>query len=160
MQYNKSMNKRKDTYSVEIGNIKIGSKHPIRVQSMTNTDTSDVDKTVNQIMQLSDAGSELVRVTVNDEKSAKSVEKIKSILLQNNYSVPIVGDFHFNGHTLLEDHQKMAKILDKYRINPGNCDYAKDTDNNFTKFIKIAIKHNIMYLFICNTLKMTHASSL
>ena len=73
MQYNKSMNKRKDTYSVEVGNIKIGSKHPIRVQSMTNTDTSDVDKTVNQIMQLSDAGSELVRITVNDEKSAKSV---------------------------------------------------------------------------------------
>ena len=90
MQYNKSMNKRKDTYSVEVGNIKIGSKHPIRVQSMTNTDTSDVEKTVNQIMQLSDAGSELVRITVNDEESAKSIEKIKSLLLQNNYSVPIV----------------------------------------------------------------------
>ena len=115
MQYNKSMNKRKDTYSVEVGNIKIGSKHPIRVQSMTNTDTSDVDKTVNQIMQLSDAGSELVRVTVNDEKSAKNVEKIKSTLLQNNYSVPIVGDFHFNGHRLLSKYPGAASSLDKYR---------------------------------------------
>ncbi len=142
MQYNKSMNKRKDTYSVEIGNIKIGSKHPIRVQSMTNTDTSDVDKTVNQIMQLSDAGSELVRVTVNDEKSAKSVEKIKSILLQNNYSVPIVGDFHFNGHRLLSKYPGAASSLDKYRINPGNIGPKDKFDDNFEQIIRIAIEND------------------
>ena len=91
MQYNIFMNKRIDTYSVKVGNVLVGSNHPIRVQSMTNTNTSDVQKTVDQILELYDAGSEIVRITVNDKDSAKSVEDIKSKLIQNNCNVPIVG---------------------------------------------------------------------
>ena len=120
MQYNKSMHTRKETISVKIGNILIGSKHPIRIQSMTNTDTSDVEATYKQIMELYDAGSEMVRITVNDEESAKSVSKIKAMLLQKNCTVPLIGDFHFNGHILLSKYPETASALDKFRINPGN----------------------------------------
>ncbi len=142
MQYNKSMNKRKETFTVDIGGILIGSKHPIRVQSMTNTDTSDVRRTVEQIIKLADAGSELVRITVNDEKSAGNVEKIKSSLLQKNYTVPLVGDFHFNGHILLSKYPGAASSLDKYRINPGNIGPKNKFDNNFEQIIRIAIKND------------------
>lgn len=142
MQYNKSMNKRKETFTVDIGGILIGSKHPIRVQSMTNTDTSDVRRTVEQIIKLADAGSELVRITVNDEKSAGNVEKIKSSLLQKNYTVPLVGDFHFNGHILLSKYPGAASSLDKYRINPGNIGPKDKFDNNFEQIIRIAIKND------------------
>ena len=108
MQYNKSMQTRKETISVKIGNILIGSKHPIRVQSMTNTDTSNVEATYKQVMELYDAGSEMVRITVDNEESAKSVSKIKSMLDQKNCTVPLIGDFHFNGHILLSKYyQKM-----------------------------------------------------
>jgi len=139
MQYNKSMQTRKETISVKIGNISIGSQHPIRVQSMTNTNTSDIEATCKQIMELYDAGSEMVRVTVNDEDSAKSVSEIKSKLLQNNYTVPLIGDFHFNGHILLSKYPESAAALDKFRINPGNIGGKEKFDINFEKIINLAI---------------------
>ena len=142
MQYNIFMNKRIDTFSVKIGDIFVGSKHPIRVQSMTNTLTANIDETVAQIIQLHDAGSEIVRITVNDEDSAISVEKIKNKLVKMNCNVPLVGDFHFNGHLLLSSYPDAAAALDKYRINPGNIGGKTKFDNNFEKIINIAIKNN------------------
>ena len=142
MQYNKSMNKRSDTYSVKIGNIDVGSEYPIRIQSMTNTDTSNVEATFTQIMRLTDAGSELVRITVDDEKSAEAVGEIKSLLIQKNYAVPLVGDFHFNGHKLLAKYPDAAAALDKYRINPGNIGPKDKFDRNFDQIIQIAIKND------------------
>ena len=142
MQYNIFMNKRNDTFSVKIGDIFVGSKHPIRVQSMTNTLTANIDATVAQIIQLHDAGSEIVRITVNDEDSAISVEKIKNKLVKMNCNVPLVGDFHFNGHLLLSSYPDAAAALDKYRINPGNIGGKTKFDNNFEKIINIAIKNN------------------
>ena len=136
------MQNRNNTYEVDIGGVKIGSSNPIRVQSMTNTDTADTDTTVNQIMELYDAGSEIVRVTVNDEESAKNIPEIKTKLLQLNYSVPIVGDFHFNGHLLLSKYPETANILDKYRINPGNVGGKGKFDKNFEQIISIAIKND------------------
>lgn len=136
------MNKRIDTFSVKIGDIFVGSKHPIRVQSMTNTLTANIDATVAQIIQLHDAGSEIVRITVNDEDSAISVEKIKNKLVKMNCNVPLVGDFHFNGHLLLSSYPDAAAALDKYRINPGNIGGKTKFDNNFEKIINIAIKNN------------------
>ena len=141
MQYNKFMNKRSTTYPVKVGDLYIGSDYPVRVQSMTNTNTADVADTVNQIMQLYDAGSELVRVTVNDEESARVIDQIKSKLIQKNYNVPIAGDFHFNGHLLLSKYPDAAAALDKYRINPGNVGSKDKFDANFEKIINIAI-HN------------------
>ena len=142
MQYNIFMNKRIDTFSVKIGHIFVGSKHPIRVQSMTNTLTANIDATFAQIIQLHDAGSEIVRITVNDEDSAISVEKIKNKLVKMNCNVPLVGDFHFNGHLLLSSYPDAAAALDKYRINPGNIGGKTKFDNNFEKIINIAIKNN------------------
>ena len=142
MQYNIFMNKRNETFSVKIGDIFVGSKHPIRVQSMTNTLTANVDETVAQIIQLHDAGSEIVRITVNDEDSARSIEKIKNKLVKMNCNVPIVGDFHFNGHLLLSSYPDAAAALDKYRINPGNIGGKTKFDDNFEKIINIAIKNN------------------
>ncbi len=141
MQYNKFMNKRSTTYPVKVGDLYIGSDYPVRVQSMTNTNTADVADTVDQIMQLYDAGSELVRVTVNDEESASVIDQIKSKLIQKNYNVPIAGDFHFNGHLLLSKYPDAAAALDKYRINPGNVGSKDKFDSNFEKIINIAI-HN------------------
>ena len=136
------MQDRNNTYEVDIGGVKIGSSNPIRVQSMTNTDTADTDTTVNQIMELYDAGSEIVRVTVNDEESAENIPEIKTKLLQLNYNVPIVGDFHFNGHLLLSKYPETANILDKYRINPGNVGGKGKFDKNFEQIISIAIKND------------------
>ena len=136
------MEDRNNTYEVNIGGVKIGSSNPIRVQSMTNTDTADTDSTVNQIMELYDAGSEIVRITVNDEESAKNIPEIKTKLLQLNYNVPIVGDFHFNGHLLLSKYPETANILDKYRINPGNIGGKGKFDKNFEQIITIAIKND------------------
>jgi (E)-4-hydroxy-3-methylbut-2-enyl-diphosphate synthase len=135
------MHTRKETISVKIGNILIGSKHPIRIQSMTNTDTSDVEATYKQIMELYDAGSEMVRIAVNDEESAKSVSKIKAMLLQKNCTVPLIGDFHFNGHILLSKYPETASALDKFRINPGNIGGKDKFDTNFEKIINLAIEH-------------------
>ena len=136
------MSERRKTISVDVGNIKIGSDHPIRIQSMTNTDTSDIKNTIIQIKELHDAGSELVRITVNNENSANAVPSIISKLIQDNYKLPIIGDFHFNGHALLEKFPEMSDALAKYRINPGNIGGKEKFDKNFEKIIKIAIKNN------------------
>ncbi len=136
------MLKRSETYTVNVGGVEIGSMHPIRVQSMTNTDTSDVKSTVDQILELYDAGSEIIRVTVNDEESAKSIPAIKSKLLQFNSDIPIVGDFHFNGHILLSKYPETAGILDKYRINPGNVGGKEKFDKNFEQIINLAIEYD------------------
>ena len=136
------MLKRSETYTVNVGGVEIGSAHPIRVQSMTNTDTSDVKSTADQILELFDAGSEIVRVTVNDEESAMRIPAIKSKLLQFNSNIPIVGDFHFNGHILLSKYPETAEVLDKYRINPGNVGGKEKFDKNFEQIVNLAIKYD------------------
>ena len=111
---------RRKSNLVKVGNVSIGSNSPIVVQSMTDTDTTDVVKTVNQIKELCDAGSEIVRITVNNDQAAKCVEIIKKNLIDDGYEIPLVGDFHFIGHRLLTNNKSCAEKLDKYRINPGN----------------------------------------
>ena len=133
---------KKNTYQVEVGNIFIGGGAPIVIQSMTNTDTANRSSTVNQIIDLWKAGSEIVRITVNNEDSAKQVENIKKSLLDQGCDVPLVGDFHFNGHKLLTKYPKCAELLDKYRINPGNVGKGSKRDDQFSTMIKIAIDHN------------------
>ena len=133
---------KKNTYQVEVGNIFIGGGAPIVIQSMTNTDTADRSSTVNQIIDLWKAGSDIVRITVNNEDSAKQVEDIKKSLLDQGCDVPLVGDFHFNGHKLLTKYPKCAELLDKYRINPGNVGKGSKRDDQFSTMIKIAIDHN------------------
>jgi (E)-4-hydroxy-3-methylbut-2-enyl-diphosphate synthase len=133
---------KKNTYQVEVGNIFIGGGAPIVIQSMTNTDTADRLSTVNQIIDLWKAGSEIVRITVNNEDSAKQVEDIKKSLTDQGCYVPLVGDFHFNGHKLLTKYPKCAELLDKYRINPGNVGKGSKRDDQFSTMIKIAIDHN------------------
>ena len=136
------MNMRRPTLSVAIGDVFIGSKYPVRVQSMTNTRTSDVKSTVQQIKELYDAGSELVRLTIDNDESASSIPEIKKILKREQCPVPLIGDFHFNGHILLEKYPQMAELLDKYRINPGNIGGKEKFDKNFETIIKIAIKND------------------
>src|SRR5690349_23582157 len=111
---------RRNTAVVDVGGVKVGGLHPIVVQSMTNTDTADTTATVNQVMALATAGSELVRVTVNTEQAAAAVPKIAECLYKFGVRVPLIGDFHYNGHILLKKHPECAKALAKYRINPGN----------------------------------------
>ncbi len=132
---------RRKTPSVKIGNINVGSGHPIVVQSMTNTDTADIDKTVEQIAALSRAGSELVRITVNNHEAAQAVPAIIEELDKQNISTPVIGDFHYNGHVLLTKYPECAQALAKYRINPGNSD-TKGRDTNFTTIIEQAIKYD------------------
>src|SRR5262245_14232324 len=116
---------RRKTVAVNVGGIKVGGGNPIVVQSMTNTDTADVQSTVNQTMALANAGSELVRVTVNTEEAARAVPKIVETLYKFGVRVPIIGDFHYNGHILLKKYPDCAKALAKYRINPGNVNIGK-----------------------------------
>ncbi|PIR31538.1 MAG: 4-hydroxy-3-methylbut-2-en-1-yl diphosphate synthase [Alphaproteobacteria bacterium CG11_big_fil_rev_8_21_14_0_20_44_7] len=123
--------------SVKIGNITIGGDNPPVVQSMTNTDTADISKTVEQVNQLAQAGSEIVRITVNNEAAAEAVPEI---VAQTN--VPIVGDFHYNGHTLLGKYPKMAESLAKYRINPGNVGFGEKHDPQFKQMVEIAIEYD------------------
>ena len=129
---------RRETVTVKVGDVLIGSKHPVVVQSMTNTDTADVASTVLQIKSLAEAGSELVRITVNNDESAKAVPKIVEDLKKQNLNVPIVGDFHYNGHLLLTKYPECAASLAKYRINPGNVG-TKTRDKNFTTIVEQAI---------------------
>ena len=136
------MNKRRETYNVDVGGIAIGSSNPVRIQSMTNTLTENSVDTADQIKALHDSGSELVRVTVNNEDSAKSIINIKNLLVKSNYNLPIIGDFHYNAHVLLEKYSETAAILDKYRLNPGNVGSASKYDDNFSKIIEIAIKND------------------
>ncbi len=133
--------KRRQTSQVMVGNVGIGSDYPIRVQSMTNTNTEDVDATVSQIIELADAGSELVRVTVNTETAAKAVPFIVEKLDKQGYTTPIVGDFHFNGHRLLQAEPECAKSLAKLRINPGNVGRGARKDEQFSSIIEEALKH-------------------
>lgn len=131
---------RRKTVAVKIGNVYFGSDHPVVVQSMTNTDTSDVKNTVSQIKSLVEAGSELVRVTVNNDSAAKAVPRIKEKLEKQKIDIPIVGDFHYNGHLLLTRYPACADALAKYRINPGNVG-TKTRDKNFTTIIEQAISY-------------------
>ncbi|MFN7039009.1 MAG: flavodoxin-dependent (E)-4-hydroxy-3-methylbut-2-enyl-diphosphate synthase [Alphaproteobacteria bacterium] len=134
--------KRHNTNQVKVGNILIGGGAPIVVQSMTNTDTADAHSTAMQIIELSNAGSEIVRITVNNEESAKQIPKIKEILSKYNCKTPIVGDFHYNGHSLLTKYPECAEFLDKYRINPGNVGFGVKQDLQFQTMIDIAIKYD------------------
>src|SRR5581483_9550521 len=122
-------NPRRGSTPVRIGNVYVGGGHLIVVQSMTNTDTADVMSTVNQVMSLATAGSELVRVTVNTEAAAAAVPKIVDTLDKFGVRVPIIGDFHYNGHILLKKYPEMARALAKYRINPGNVNIGKKHDD-------------------------------
>ena len=131
---------KRKSVGVQIGNVTVGAGAPIVVQSMTNTDTASIDSTCTQIMELTEAGSELVRITVNNEASARAVPQIKDKLAQSNISTPLVGDFHFNGHTLLRKIPECAQALDKFRINPGNIGKGQNHDSNFGSFIEIACK--------------------
>ena len=133
---------RRKSNLVKVGNVSIGNNSPIVVQSMTDTDTTDVVKTVNQIKELCDAGSEIVRITVNNDQAAKCVEIIKKNLIDDGYEIPLVGDFHFIGHRLLTNNKSCAEKLDKYRINPGNVGRGNKRDENFEMFIKVAVENN------------------
>ena len=133
---------RKITQQVLIGNVKVGGGAPIVVQSMTNTDTANASATVKQIIELATAGSEIVRITVNSEEAAQAVASIKEQLIAQNCFVPIVGDFHFNGHKLLEKYPDCAAALDKYRINPGNVGRGKARDPQFQQMIEFACQYN------------------
>lgn len=131
------------THAVKVGNITVGGGAPTVVQSMTDTDTADALKTAEQIIRLARAGSEIVRITVNNEAAAEAVPQIKEILNQKGYGhVPIVGDFHYNGHRLLEAYPECAKALDKYRINPGNVGFGDKQDPQFKQIIEKAIEYN------------------
>jgi (E)-4-hydroxy-3-methylbut-2-enyl-diphosphate synthase len=131
---------RRKSVAVNVGGVKVGGNNPIVVQSMTNTDTADVTGTVNQVMALAQAGSELVRVTVNTDDAARAVPKISETLYKFGVRVPIVGDFHYNGHLLLQKYPDCARALAKYRINPGNVNIGKKHDDNFRTMIEAAIK--------------------
>jgi (E)-4-hydroxy-3-methylbut-2-enyl-diphosphate synthase len=132
---------RRASTAARIGNVVVGGGQPVVVQSMTNTDTADVEATALQVRALAIAGSELVRVTVNTEEAAAAVPRIVERLAQLGVSVPIVGDFHFNGHKLLREHPACAEALAKYRINPGNVGRGSKRDPQFAEMIEIACRH-------------------
>jgi (E)-4-hydroxy-3-methylbut-2-enyl-diphosphate synthase len=133
---------RHQTVAVNAGDVKIGGRAPIVVQSMTNTDTSDADATARQIQQLADAGSELVRITVDTEAAASQVATIWEKLDAMGCNVPIIGDFHYNGHMLLDKYPECAEALSKYRINPGNVGFGRKKDSQFTTMIEKAIQYD------------------
>ncbi len=133
---------RRKSIGVNVAHIKVGGGAPVAVQSMTNTDTADVQGTATQCFELAKAGSELVRITVDREESAAAVPAIRAALDKMNCNVPLVGDFHYNGHTLLTAYPDCAEALAKYRINPGNVGFKDKKDRNFSTMIEVAIKHN------------------
>jgi len=132
---------RRRAVVVSIGNVKIGGDHPIAVQAMTNTETADVRATVEQIVALAQAGAELVRLTVNTEAAARAVPEIVARVRDRGLEVPIIGDFHYNGHLLLSRYRECARALDKYRINPGNVGAGRHQDENFRRMIEIALEY-------------------
>jgi (E)-4-hydroxy-3-methylbut-2-enyl-diphosphate synthase len=136
-----AVNRRRTAAVVDVAGVKVGGNHPIVVQSMTNTDTADSASTVNQAMALARAGSELVRVTVNTDEAAAAVPRIVDCLNQFGVPVPIIGDFHYNGHILLKKYPECARALAKYRINPGNVNIGKKHDDNFRTMIEAAIEY-------------------
>ncbi len=133
--------KRRKTVTVDVGGVNVGSNSPVVVQSMTNTDTADVASTVAQVAALADAGSELVRVTVNTEEAATAVPHIVERLRAGGCEVPVIGDFHYNGHILLKKYPACAKALAKYRINPGNVSIGRKDDDNFRTMIEVAVRN-------------------
>src|SRR4051794_20553138 len=134
--------KRRPTVSVDVGGVLVGSAHPVVVQSMTNTDTADRDATAIQVARLAHAGSELVRVTVNNDGAAAAVPDMLRKLHDLGVGVPVIGDFHYNGHQLLVEYPEMARSLAKYRINPGNVG-AKRHDENFQTIVRVAIENGV-----------------
>jgi (E)-4-hydroxy-3-methylbut-2-enyl-diphosphate synthase len=132
---------RRKTVTVRVGRVRVGSEAPVVVQSMTNTDTADVAGTVQQVAALATAGSELVRVTVNNDEAAKAVPYIVDGLAKLGIDVPIVGDFHYNGHLLLKKYPECARALAKYRINPGNVSIGRKDDDNFRTMIECAVEN-------------------
>jgi len=132
--------KRRSTLSVRVANLAIGSDAPVAVQSMTNTDTADIEATVRQVRDLARAGSELVRITVNSAEAAAAVAPIRDRLRAAGLNVPLIGDFHFNGHKLLREYPDCAAALDKYRINPGNVGRGSKRDSQFAEMIEIACR--------------------
>jgi (E)-4-hydroxy-3-methylbut-2-enyl-diphosphate synthase len=132
---------RRKTVPVTVGNIRVGSDAPVVVQSMTNTDTADIESTVQQIAALARAGSELVRITVNNDEAAKAVPYIVEGIRAKGWNTPIIGDFHYNGHLLLSKYPATAEALAKYRINPGNCSIGRKDDDNFRTMVEVAVKH-------------------
>ena len=133
---------RRKSVTAKIGNVRVGGDVPVVVQSMTNTDTADVQSTVRQVAQLARAGSELVRVTVNNDAAAQAVPAIVEELEKQNIHVPIIGDFHYNGHLLLTKYPGCAQALAKYRINPGNVSVGRKNDDNFRAMIEVAVKND------------------
>ncbi|HET7650723.1 MAG TPA: flavodoxin-dependent (E)-4-hydroxy-3-methylbut-2-enyl-diphosphate synthase [Gammaproteobacteria bacterium] len=133
---------RRHSVAVMVGTVRVGGSAPIVVQSMTNTDTADIAATARQVAELARAGSELVRVTVNTDEAAAAVPHIREQLDAQNISVPLVGDFHYNGHKLLTNHPACAEALAKYRINPGNVGHGKKHDTQFATMIEVAIKYD------------------
>lgn len=136
------LNNRRKSVGVKVGSVMIGGGSPVVVQSMTNTNTADAESTARQVQELATAGSELVRITVDTEKAASQVASIKEKLESMGCHVPLVGDFHYNGHTLLEKYPDCAKALAKYRINPGNVGFGKKKDSQFAVMIEKAIQYN------------------
>lgn len=137
-----SLPTRRQSYGLKVGHVLVGAGAPVVVQSMTNTDTADVKSTVAQVKALANAGSEIVRVTVNNEASAKAVPEIHNQLLAAGCDVPLVGDFHYNGHRLLIEYPECAAALAKYRINPGNVGFGQKQDAQFTTMVEVALKHD------------------
>ena len=132
---------RRRSVTCDIGGIRVGSAAPVVVQSMTNTDTADVESTVQQIAALARAGSEMVRITVNNDDAAKAVPYIVEGIAAKGWTTPIIGDFHYNGHQLLTKYPECAEALAKYRINPGNCSIGRKDDDNFRTMVEVAVKH-------------------
>src|SRR5450756_73344 len=133
---------RHKSIAVDVGGVMVGGGAPVVVQSMTNTDSADVEGTARQVAALARAGSELVRITVDRDEAAAAVPHIKERLAKMGVSVPIIGDFHYIGHQLLADHPGCAEALDKYRINPGNVGFKHKKDRQFSAIIEMALKHN------------------
>ncbi len=136
-----SPQRRRESVAVDVGGVAVGGGAPVVVQSMTNTDTADVEGTTRQVAELARAGSEIVRVTVDRDEAAAAVPHIKERLLKMGVAVPIVGDFHYIGHKLLADHPACAEALDKYRINPGNVGFKEKKDRQFGAIVETAIRH-------------------
>jgi (E)-4-hydroxy-3-methylbut-2-enyl-diphosphate synthase len=132
---------RRNAVPVKIGSVTVGSGHPVVVQSMTNTDTADIESSVQQIAALARAGSEIVRITVNNDDAARAVPYIVDGIRAKGWTTPIVGDFHYNGHQLLTKYPACAEALSKYRINPGNCSIGRKDDDNFRTMVEVAVKH-------------------
>jgi (E)-4-hydroxy-3-methylbut-2-enyl-diphosphate synthase len=132
---------RKKTIAVDVGGVRLGGCNAVVVQSMTNTDTADAAATAQQIIDLARAGSELVRITVNNREAAAAVPEIGARVREAGYNTPLIGDFHYNGHILLSEFKECARVLAKYRINPGNVGVGKHHDENFKRMIEVALEH-------------------